>query len=237
MMRRLIVAAALAPPIVISLLALTKVNLSNYYVAVGIVSLLLISSTDKVKWMGVGLVYIPAIYTVGLLLTGVVKPFLGLASGYILAAPLVLAIATYSSGTAAGMVSGYFSSYTTALLIYGVVAAGNVTPETIFVNLVRNIVGFFSRDQINLVPQETPPYMLLASLTALATLALMLGMLTRKKLVVTPVFLKAVVSSVAAVALGTVTVYMFPAVTSLLLLALAAGLTVLSALMLRDRDD
>ncbi|MEM2484875.1 MAG: hypothetical protein QXR26_05810 [Candidatus Caldarchaeum sp.] len=235
-MRRVIALSALAPPIVVSLLAISKVNLSNYYVVVGIVSLLLISSTDKFKWMGVGLVYIPAIYTVGLLLTGVAAPFLGLAAGYILAAPLVLAVAAYSSRTAAGMLSGYFSAYTTSLLIYGVAGTGNATPETVFVNLVRNLVGFFSRDQLNLIPPETPASPLLTSITAMATLALMLGIAGRKTVVITSVFLKSAVASVIAVALGTATVYLFPAVTPLVLLATGAVLTVLAAVVLRDRD-
>ncbi len=239
MIDRILRLIALSPPTVISLISLARVDFSNYYVAVGIVSLLLISSTDRAKWASVGLVYIPAIYTVSLLLTGSASPFLGLAAGYILSAPLVLAVAAYSSRSVSGIVSGYFSSYLTSLLIYGVVVAGNAKPETVFIYLVRNLVGFLSRDRLNLLPPETPPLTLLSSLTAISTLALILTIATKKSIakpMVTKSFIAAVVAATVFMAVGTLTSYVFQPLVALVLLATIVGLTVLVAVVSRDGD-
>ncbi len=239
MIDRILRLIALSPPIVISLISLARVDLSNYYVAVGMASLLFISSTERPKWASVGLVYIPAIYTIGLLLTGSALPFMGLAAGYILASPLVLAMASYSSRSVTGIVSGYFSAYITSLLIYGAVAAGNAKPELVPLYLVRNLVGFLSRDRLNLLPKETPPLTLLSSLTAISTLALILIITTKKSIakpIITKSFITALVAATAFMALGTLTFYVSQTLVALALLAATVGLMVSAALASRDGD-
>ncbi|MEM2871387.1 MAG: hypothetical protein QW777_04870 [Candidatus Caldarchaeum sp.] len=234
-MLKLVRMTALAPPVLISLMSYTKFDFSNYYVAVGIVSLLLISSTEKVKWAAVGLVYIPAIYTVGLLLTGSAAPFLGLAAGYILASPLVISISTYSSRSPSGILSGYFSAYITALLIHGV-EGSPARPENLFIHLVRNISGFFNQERVNVVPPETPPSFLLASATSVATLALVLMIAFRRspdKLSVKPVFLKSLIITLALMVVITVASFSLPTLASLVLLTTVATLAVMMALTMR----
>ncbi|MCS6769519.1 MAG: hypothetical protein NZ570_03680 [Candidatus Caldarchaeum sp.] len=238
MMAKALRIAALSPPVAISLMALAEFDFSNYYVVVGMVSLLLISSTERVKWAAVGLVYIPAIYTVGLLLTGQAAPFLGLAAGYILASPLVLTISTYSSRSASGLLSGYFTAYTTSLLIYGV-EGKSAQPETLFIHLVRNITSFITQERVNFVPPETPPTNLIASLTALATLALIITMASRRpglSLKIKPVFLNALIMSVASLTVSTLVAFFLPSMVSLAILTTIVVLAFLTAVSLRGKD-
>ncbi|MEM1942535.1 MAG: hypothetical protein QXO30_02145 [Candidatus Caldarchaeum sp.] len=234
-MLKLVRMAALAPPVLISVMSFAKFDFSNYYVAVGIVSLLLISMTERVKWMAVSLVYIPAIYTVGLLLTGSAAPFLGLAAGYILASPLVVSISTYSSRSPSGILSGYFSAYIIALLIYGV-EGSPARPEYLFIHLVRNIAGFINQENVNVIPPETPPSFLLASATSVATLALMLMIVFRRasdKLSLKPVFLKPLVITIAIMVVITAASSSLPTLASIILLTTVASLAVMMALTMR----
>ncbi|MDJ0271734.1 MAG: hypothetical protein NYU39_04060, partial [Aigarchaeota archaeon] len=153
-------AVALLPPIVLTLFVLSRIDASNSFVFIGFFSLLFISATDRFKWAGIIMVYVPAAYTVSLLLTGVVSPFLGLAAGYIVSAPAVFAISAYRSNLFTGLVGGYYASYVFALLLNNVTSSGVVRPERLFITIVQNILGLFSPGTVNITPSNPEPELL-----------------------------------------------------------------------------
>ncbi|MDW8084336.1 MAG: hypothetical protein RMI49_03965 [Candidatus Caldarchaeum sp.] len=227
---------ALLPPVLITLTAITRTQLSNPFVLIGMLSLILISSTDSFKWGGIAFVYVPAIYTVYLLLTGVISPFLGLAAGYILSTPFVLAISAYRTNSITGLITGYYASYLFSLLLYGVVVGGNVQPERLFLALIRNLLGIASLERINLTPATPEPSLVYNSIAALATLSLLvyLAFLEKsRKPKFTPAFLKSLATVIAVSGFVVVASELFPALSSYVLLGSLAVLLSILALTMR----
>ena len=226
---------AVLPPLIISLLTWLNTDFSNYYMLLGAVSLILITSTDRLKWAGVGLIYLPAAYTVYLLFSGNPAPFLGLATGYVLASPIVFALAAYNSKNLSGLFTGYFTAYVFATLLYSVAEGGNTKPETIFTTLVRNLIGVFSRDVINVIPPQNPPIFLMSSITAVATIALMLYTAAKPDGLphISSEWMGAFLAAIALMGIGLLTVTFYPWLTPAMILGIVSLLTLAAAVMLR----
>ena len=226
---------AVLPPLVISLLTYLKTDFSNYYMVLGAVSLILITSTDRLKWAGVGLVYLPAAYTVYLLFSGNPAPFLGLATGYVLASPIVFALAAYNSRNLSGLLTGYFTAYVFATLLYSVAEGGSTKPEAIFTTLVRNLIGFLGRDVVNVIPPQNPPIFLMSSITGAATIALMLFTAAKPDGLphITSEWVGAFLAAIALMGIGLLTVIFYQWLTPAMLLGVVSLLTLAAAVMLR----
>ncbi len=226
---------AVLPPLIISLLTYLSTDFSNYYMLLGAVSLILITSTDRLKWAGVALIYLPAAYTVYLLFSGNPAPFLGLATGYVLASPIVFALAAYNSKNLSGLFTGYFTAYVFATLLYSVAEGGNTKPETIFTTLVRNLIGVFSRDVVNVIPPQTPPIFLMSSITGVATIALMLYTAAKPDGLphITLEWMGAFLTAIALMGIGLLTVTFYPWLTPAMILGIVSLLTLAAAVMLR----
>ncbi len=168
------------PPAIVHGLSLIFFHYSSLFVLLGMFSLIMILLSDRVKLAGVVSVYLPAVYSLYLLVSGGNPiPFISLASGYILAVPIVLIISMITARTPAGLVSSYFSAYISSLIIYGAVFSGYHIPEKLFIYLVRGIMVYVgSGPSINLVPPEIPPISLLATPTAASTIALVIRLMT-----------------------------------------------------------
>jgi len=231
---------AILPPIIITLLAYLRIDFSNPYILLGMFSLIAISLSEKVKFVGVTLVYVPVIYTVYLLLAGVIDPFLGLAAGYILSGPLVFALNTFNSRSSSGILSGYFTSYIASLLIYGAASSDGMRPERIFINIVQNVMGIFSREQLNIIPPSTPPTTLLATITAISTIALIFLIASPRqtqKPLISSMFIKAFVIMAVLLAASTISVQLFSNITSVLILCSLIALGGWLSITVRRSDD
>jgi len=227
--------AAVLPPLAISLLTYLKTDFSNYYMVLGAISLVLITSTDRLKWAGVGLVYLPAAYTVYLLFNGDPAPFLGLATGYVLISPIVFTLAAYNSKNLSGLLTGYFTAYVFATLLYAVVEGGNTKPEAVFTTLVRNLIGVFGGDVVNIIPQQNPPIFLMSTITGAATIALLLSISIKSEGPphITSEWLAAFFTAIALMGLGVFTVTLYPWLTPALLLGVVSLLTLAAAIIVR----
>ncbi|MCS7109916.1 MAG: hypothetical protein NZ956_00410 [Candidatus Caldarchaeum sp.] len=227
--------AALFPPVLITAVALSRIDISNPFVLVGMFSLIFISATDRFKWAGVVFVYVPAIYTVYLLLTGTVSPFLGLAAGYIISTPYVLAISAYRSPNVAGLITGYYTSYLFALLLYGAVAGGNIQPERLFLTLIRNLLGIASLERVNMTPATPEPSTIYNSLAAVATFSLLacFAAWERVKPTINTAFIKSLLAVVAVLPFVVFASDFSPATSSFLLLG--SSMVVLAFLAVKMR--
>ncbi|MEM0349653.1 MAG: hypothetical protein QXE96_05930 [Candidatus Caldarchaeum sp.] len=230
MIDKLLRAVALLPPLVLTFFALSRMDASNTFVFIGFFSLLFISATDRFKWAGIVLVYVPAAYTVSLLLTGVVYPFLGLAAGYIISAPAVFAISAYRSNVFTGLVGGYYASYVFALLLNNIASTGVLRPERLFITLVQNILGLFSTGTVNITPSNPEPELLFTVLTALATFALLASFAGNRLQTMNQPFLKTLLTTLALMSLSIFVSQLSPLLSPFFLLGSFAVL--LTALMI-----
>ncbi|MEM0441057.1 MAG: hypothetical protein QXF45_02060 [Candidatus Caldarchaeum sp.] len=237
MIEKLLKINVLFAPAFLSLMTLSRIELSNPFVLVGLLSLIIISSTERFKWAGIVFVYVPAGYCVYLLLTGVVSPFLGLAAGYIISTPFVLLISAYRSINMIGLVSGYYASYMFALLLNNAVGAGGVQPERLFITVIRNLLGLFTAERINVTPSVPEPAILYNSLAALATFSLIIFFVLQNN-PRKPEFNTYFVKSLAAVAGATLLVVglsdLWPPLSTYILLAVVVGLLAFTAWKMRE---
>ncbi|MEM2832798.1 MAG: hypothetical protein QXS96_06375 [Candidatus Caldarchaeum sp.] len=233
MMDKFLRAVALLPPIVLTLFVLSRIDASNSFVFIGFFSLLFISATDRFKWAGIVMVYVPAAYTVSLLLTGVVSPFLGLAAGYIVSAPAVFAISAYRSNLFTGLVGGYYASYVFALLLNNVSSSGVVRPERLFITLVQNILGLFSPGTVNITPSNPEPELLFTVLTALASFAILTSFAGNRLQRINEPFLKTLITSLVLMSLSIFVGQLSPVFTPYFLLGSFVLLTAALMLWLR----
>lgn len=230
---------ALSPPALVTFLVLSRMDISNPFVAVGMLSLVFIASTDRFKWVSIVLVYIPAIYAVYLLLTGVISPFLGLAAGYVISTPFVLIISAYRSIGISGLITGFYTSYVFALLLYGIVAGGNVQPERLFLTLIRTLVGMFSQEKINITPVTPEPTMLYNILTAVATISLLLSFAMNERSsnpLLNQAFVKGLVIVLAASVLVSSFSDLLPTMTSYVLLGSIVAVFSFMAVKMRGKE-
>lgn len=224
-------------PAFLAVATLSRIELTNPFVLIGLLSLIIISSTERFKWAGIVFVYVPAAYCVYLLLTGVVSPFLGLAAGYIISTPFVLLISAYRSTNISGLISSYYASYMFALLLFNAAANGGTQPERLFIILIRNLLGLFSAERVNFTPVVPEPALLYNSLAALATFSMIIYFASQNN-PRKPEFSSSFVKSLAAVVGATMVVValsdLWPPLSSYILLAVVVGLLLFTALRLRD---
>ena len=155
----------------------------NIYLLAGFLSMFLITFAERVQWAGVALVYIPALWCLYLLtFEGNPAPFISLAAGYIIAMPAIIIIATLTARSIWGMITSYIMGYAISLMLYTAVLNEFNTPEKIFLFLVSGFRRFFSEgEKINLLAGgdlQPPDTTLLTPLTALATLGIILNLMT-----------------------------------------------------------
>ncbi|MDJ0270517.1 MAG: hypothetical protein NXY59_08230 [Aigarchaeota archaeon] len=158
----------------------------NIYLLAGFLSMFLITFAEKVQWAGVALVYIPALWCLYLLIfEGDPVPFISLAAGYIIAMPAIIIIATLTARSIWGMITSYIIGYAISLMLYTAVLNDFNTPEKIFLYLVSGFRNLFSEgERINLLAGgdfQQPDTTLLTPLTALATLGIILNLMTNSE--------------------------------------------------------
>jgi hypothetical protein len=181
--RPVVVAVMILPAALIHGLSLIIFQYTSPFVFLGIFSLIMILLSDRIKWGGILTVYLPAAYSIYILVVGGNPvPFISLASGYILAMPLVLIISMITARTPAALIGSYFTAYTSSLILYGAVYAGYNSPEKLFIYLVRGLAAYIgSAESISLIPPENPSTALLATPTAASTIALIIRLMTITK--------------------------------------------------------
>ncbi|GBC68638.1 hypothetical protein HRbin01_00321 [archaeon HR01] len=234
--RYLALAAASSPILIATALYLAVFDSSNPFTLLGALSLLMIVGADRVKWVGLVMVYVPAIYSVYLLIVEASpSPFVSLAAGYIIATPIVFTISMITAKSPSGLVISYCAAYISSLMLYGAVYGGYSTPERLFLFLVRGLLSYISSSEsLNLLPPIYPETALLATPTALSTISLLL--LTSSKNggpLATGHTLKAAVTAIATVAPAAATSLVWPEIAGLAAMATASAVLGFLALSLR----
>lgn len=157
----------------------TAFQYTSPFIFLGISSLIMIMTAERVKWFGIVTVYIPAFYAVYVLIAaGNPTPFIALAAGYIMAVPLVLMISMATSRSPSGLITSYFTGYVASLMLYGAIFSGYATPERLFIFLVRGFFSYLgSSESLGLIPPQNPDTILLATPTAISTLGLVIRLM------------------------------------------------------------
>lgn len=166
---------AFSPIFLLSTLSIASFQTSkNHFVMWGCLSLLLIYFSDRIKWYAVLLIYLPAAYSVYLLVFSLnVLPIIGLASGYILALPLMITISQLFATTPSSIILGYLSGYISAAAIYSAISSGYADPLTFLVYFLRVMIPSVVRGSNSL--QYAPELdLVLKPLTAISIVALLL---------------------------------------------------------------
>ncbi|MEM4373879.1 MAG: hypothetical protein QXI97_02640, partial [Nitrososphaerota archaeon] len=173
----------LSPFAIVLAQSYTVFHYTSPFVFLGMSSLIMIMMADRVRLVGLVIVYVPALYAVYVLVSGGNPiPFISLAAGYILATPLVLAIGTATSSSPSGLVTSYFSAYVSGLILYGAIHSSYYTPERLFIFLVRGFLSYVaSSESLGLIPPQTPETTLIATPTAASTIGLVIRLMTVAK--------------------------------------------------------
>lgn len=158
------------------ILILSSFQLNNIYLIAGFISLFLILFSERVQWIGVFMVYIPALWCLYLLVfLTEPAPFISLAAGYIIALPMVILISGLMSYITGGIVS-YLMAMISAIALYNATLNGYNTPEELFIYLVGVITG---RAAGQLQTQTQQPYTfalnIVAAISILAFILLMMN--------------------------------------------------------------
>ncbi|HIQ29789.1 MAG TPA: hypothetical protein EYH45_04410 [Candidatus Caldiarchaeum subterraneum] len=162
---------------------------TNLFFILGFISLFLILFSEKIQWYGIVVVYLPAVYSLYLLVSEYDSTaFISLAAGYIVAFPIVILLSSIFSNLSGSIIIGFTSSYVAALTLLSAVVNGYATPEKLFIYIVRVFIqrimggaaGLFNNNE---APPVSPYLNILTALGMIAVILILFSLEDNKPIV------------------------------------------------------